>query len=36
LSIPVKLNEKYAERRGLQYLKDYCDPLNNADPPFED
>jgi len=32
----ILLNEKYAERRALQYLKDYCDPSYNADPPFED
>jgi hypothetical protein len=30
------LNAKYAERRAAQWLRSYCDPGFEVDPPFED
>jgi hypothetical protein len=30
------INAKYAERRALQYLRQYCDPDYEVEPPFED
>ncbi|WP_171182396.1 hypothetical protein [Ruegeria sp. HKCCD8929] len=29
------LNAKYAERRAAQYLRSYCDPKYEVEPPFE-
>lgn len=28
-------NEKYAEHRAAQYIRWYCDPTYEVDPPFE-
>jgi len=30
------LNAKYAETRATSYLRAYCDPTFNVEPPFED
>lgn len=30
------LNAKYAERRAAQWLRSYCDPNYEVQPPFED
>jgi len=30
------LNEKYAEKRAAQYIREYCDPTYVADPPIEE
>ncbi|MEW7280363.1 hypothetical protein ABW636_17365 [Aquimarina sp. 2201CG1-2-11] len=30
------LNAKYAEKRAVDYLRSYCDPEFNVEPPYED
>lgn len=30
------LNAKYAEKRAVDYIRSYCQPTFNVDPPYED
>ena len=30
------LNAKYAEKRAIDYIKSYCNPSFNVEPPFEE